>query len=169
MSRGQKLLAGVAGIVLAVVILGVTIGLQSPASQPDARQVQQPIPAPPRQPQRAPAPPPAPQPAPIQQLDLKVTVSKDPIVRGNIQTMTVDVSSNSLPIAAVTISGTVVYASRETTHPFSGLTDASGRFRYEWRIGGNSTPGTFTIRLAASKAGATTAERTITFQVTPAG
>jgi uncharacterized membrane protein YgcG len=98
-----------------------------------------------------------------------IGIAKDPIVRGNIQTISVIVSDSKIPskkIQGAEISGEVDYASHKTTKTFSGITDSTGQMSpYSWPIGGNSDNGTFTVKVKASKSGYVEGFATKTFRV----
>jgi hypothetical protein len=89
------------------------------------------------------------------QLALSISFAKDPIVRGNTQTITVTVSdaNTKSPVSGVTVSITVTYASGSTTKSFSGTTDSSGKVSKSFEIGPASQTGTFKVSVQASKAG----------------
>ena len=84
-------------------------------------------------------------------LELFIDVNNDPIIRGNEQTITVNVidkhSKEELP--GIEINGLVKYASKTTTKSFSGMTDDNGKFSYSWKIAGNSKPGLFEVIIKA--------------------
>jgi hypothetical protein len=88
---------------------------------------------------------------------------QSPITRGNIQDMTVYVTDGTNPVGGATISVTVDYASGSTTKNFGGTSDSSGQFSFSWRIGGNSTPGTFEVYVNAQKNGYTSGHGTFSF------
>jgi uncharacterized protein YfaS (alpha-2-macroglobulin family) len=79
--------------------------------------------------------------------------------------MTVTVTDGTNPVRDASVSVLVTYASGETTKNFSGITDSNGQFEFSWRIGGNSTPGTFEVDVNASKDGYASAHQTFSFEV----
>jgi len=90
------------------------------------------------------------------------------ISRGSIQSMTVVVTDGTNPVSDASVSVLVTYASGETTKNFGGITDSYGLFPFSWRIGGNSTPGTFQVDVDASKNGYSSTHDVFSFQVVPA-
>ena len=99
-----------------------------------------------------------------------IGIAKDPIVRGNVQTISVTVSdskSSSKKIPGAEVSGEVDYASHKTTKTFSSITDSTGQMSppYSWQIGGNSDNGTFIVKVKASKTGYIEDFTTKTFRV----
>jgi len=104
------------------------------------------------------------------QLSVFISVAKDPISRGNIQTVTISVedASSHQKIKGASVSGTVTYASGGTRKAFGGTTDDNGQLAYSWRIGVTSRPGAFSISTETSVNGYQTSQRTDSFQVIPA-
>jgi len=99
-----------------------------------------------------------------------IGIAKDPIVRGNDQTISVTVSDSKKPdtkIAGAKVSGKVDYPSHETTKTFSGITDGTGQMVpiYTWKIGPASHNGTATVTAKATKAGYSDASAVKTFQI----
>ncbi len=92
----------------------------------------------------------------------------DYITRGTIQEMIVEVSDGTNPVSGASVSVHVTYASGSTTKDFSGTTDSNGEFSLSWKIGSNSTPGTFLVDIDASKDGYSSAHETFSFEVVPA-
>ncbi|MDE1863560.1 MAG: hypothetical protein KGI33_11700 [Thaumarchaeota archaeon] len=90
------------------------------------------------------------------------------ITRGSIQSMTVDVTDGTNPVSDASVSVEVDYASGSTTKNFDGTTDSAGQFSFSWRIGGNSTPGTFDVYVDAQKNGYGSDHESFSFQVVPA-
>lgn len=78
-------------------------------------------------------------------LSADITVGRDPISRGSVQTVTVTVTDGGKRLSGASIDGVVTYASGSTQKPFGGLTDENGQVSYSWRIGGNSSPGFFQL------------------------
>jgi hypothetical protein len=106
----------------------------------------------------------------LHKLLVAIGIAKDPIVRGNTQTISVTVSDSKIPskkIQGAEVSGEVDYASHKTTKMFSGITDSTGQMspQYSWQIGGNSDNGTFTVKVKASKSGYVEGFATKTFRV----
>ena len=64
---------------------------------------------------------------------------KNPITRGNIETVTTKIAEqdNSQEISGTSIDGIITYVSG-LTKSFSGTSDGNGEFSYSWKIGGNS-------------------------------
>ena len=93
-------------------------------------------------------------------LEVEVSADQSTISRGSEQTLNIETSEEA------DIIGMVAYAS---THDrwFSGTTDDEGNFAYEWRIGGNSNPGTFDVTVIALTDD-DGAKATTTFEVTTA-
>ncbi len=106
-------------------------------------------------------------------LSLSISIAKDPIVRGNKQTITVKVSDENSQqrIGSANVQGNVLYASGSTNNggKFSGSTDNNGAISHNWPISGNAIPGKFTANVHASKDGYKSAFGTKSFTVKPAG
>jgi uncharacterized membrane protein YgcG len=97
-----------------------------------------------------------------------IGVAKDPIVRGNIQTITVTVADNkktSMKIVGADVNGKVTYV---TSHqePLTGVTNGQGIYSHQWRISGDATPGKFKVQAQASADGKS-GSATTTFIVIP--
>jgi len=106
----------------------------------------------------------------LHNLKVHVDVAKNPIVRGNNQTIRVTVKDiQGKPIDGAYIQGEVDYASHKTTKFFSGVTDKTGEMNppYVWRIGGDSIPGEFKVTVDATSTGYDKGSATTTFTVTP--
>lgn len=84
-------------------------------------------------------------------LELFIDVYNDPIIRGNEQTITVNVidKHSKEKLSGIEISGLIKYATKTTTKSFSGITDDNGKFSYSWKIAGNSKPGLFEVMIKA--------------------
>ena len=84
-------------------------------------------------------------------LELFIDVNNDPIIRGNEQTITVNVidKHSKEKLSGIEISGLIKYATKTTTKSFSGITDDNGKFSYSWKIAGNSKPGLFEVMIKA--------------------
>lgn len=95
---------------------------------------------------------------------------EDPIVRGNIQTITAQVYDEftEYVIEDAYVEVDVIYASGQTTKDFVGYTDGNGEVSFSWRIGGNSTPGTFEVFIEVRAEGYETEYYSSSFEVIPA-
>lgn len=100
-------------------------------------------------------------------LSVKVDFAHDPIVRGNTQTITVIVTDANTGerVGEAGVDGMVTYASGSTTKPFSGITEQDGEVAYTWKIGGNSSPGTFSVDIEVSADGYEDANMSTSFEV----
>lgn len=76
------------------------------------------------------------------QFSVQVSVSEESIVRGQKQSINVETNQPS------EILGSINYAS-SFTRAFTGTTDDDGNLTYEWKIGPNSKPGTFVVKVIA--------------------
>jgi hypothetical protein len=94
-----------------------------------------------------------------------LVTAKDPIVRGNNQTLMAEVVDDDGPIGNAFVNITVFYFNSSTIKYFSGYTDSGGLYSVSWQIGGNSKNGTFQITATAFKEGYGTAETHETFEV----
>ena len=83
---------------------------------------------------------------------LSLSVTNNPIERGNEQTVTAEVfdPQSKQGISGVNIKGTVTYASLLPICEFNGKTDGNGNFSYSWTIDRNAEPGTFIVVVAAT-------------------
>jgi large repetitive protein len=108
-----------------------------------------------------------PRPPSKKQLALSISFAKNPIVRGNTQTITVMVSdaSTKSPVSGASVSISLTSASSSTKKSFSGTSDNSGKVSFSFAIGGNSKPGIFTVYVQASAAGYKSASKTRSFEV----
>jgi hypothetical protein len=99
-------------------------------------------------------------------LTISITIAKNPITPGNIQTITVTVSDaeSNEKIRGAKVNGKVQYVT-DHTETFSCITDASGKCSHSWRISGNAKTGTFTVSVQASASGYNPASKTTTFEV----
>jgi hypothetical protein len=102
----------------------------------------------------------------LHDLIISITIAKDPIIHGNVQTITVTVSDaeSNEKIQAAKVNGNVQYVT-DHTETFSCITDASGKCLHSWRISGNAKTGTFTVSVQASASGYNPASKTTTFEV----
>ncbi|MDA4127034.1 MAG: hypothetical protein OK452_07505 [Thaumarchaeota archaeon] len=71
--------------------------------------------------------------------------AQNPISRGSVQTITIQAHDSDGPIQNATVYVHILYASGSTTHDFACVTTNDGSCSVSWQIGGNSTPGTFTV------------------------
>jgi uncharacterized membrane protein YgcG len=97
-----------------------------------------------------------------------IGIAKDPIVRGNIQTITVTVSDSKNPrvrIAGASVNGEVTYVTGHQ-EPLIGVTNGQGIYSHQWGISGDATPGKFKVEVRASTDGKSGSAMT-TFTVIP--
>ncbi len=80
-------------------------------------------------------------------LNVTISYARNPISRGSTQTITVQVTDSDGPVSNAIVSVNVVYASGQTTKDFTCTTLADGSCAVSWTIGGNSTPGTFAVKV----------------------
>jgi hypothetical protein len=73
-----------------------------------------------------------------------IAIDKDPIRRGDVQTVRIAVTDEDGTITLASVMVEVFYAG-EATRTFSGETDEDGYFTFSWQIGGNSNPGLFRV------------------------
>lgn len=100
-------------------------------------------------------------------LSVSIGVDKNPIVRGNIETITVTVEDNQgKKIEGADVQGEVLYASG-FTHQFSGFTNTLGQVIYSWKISGDVITGQFKVMVDATATGYDKGSATTTFSVTP--
>ncbi len=85
-------------------------------------------------------------------LDIGLWFDQDPITRGSVQTITVQVfdEPTEYAIADAFVEVQVNYASGQTSKNFSGHTDSNGMVTFSWRISENTDPGTFEVLVDAS-------------------
>jgi hypothetical protein len=102
----------------------------------------------------------------LKALSISIDVAKDPIVRGNPQTITVTVSDSKThgKIKGAHVEGTVHYPSGHI-ESFSGTTDQDGKFSHHWTISGNANTGKFGINVQVSAKGYQAASKTSSFTV----
>jgi hypothetical protein len=110
----------------------------------------------------------SPPPGKLRDLTISITIAKDPITRGNVQTITVTVSDSKSneKIEGAKVNGKVQYVTGHI-ETFSCITDAGGKCSHSWRISGNATPGTFHVLVEVSASGYKSASKTTSFQVVP--
>jgi hypothetical protein len=84
-------------------------------------------------------------------LDIDLRFEQDPIARGNVQTITVQVfdEPTEYVIEDAFVEVQVNYASGQTVN-FSGHTDSNGVVTFSWRISENADPGMFEVLIDAS-------------------
>jgi hypothetical protein len=99
-------------------------------------------------------------------LTISITIAKNPITPGNVQTITVTVSDaeSNEKIRGAKVNGKVQYVT-DHTETFSCITDARGKCWHSWRISGNAKTGTFTVSVQASASGYNPVSKTTTFEV----
>ena len=104
-----------------------------------------------------------------QDLDIEIDISKDPIVRGNTQKITVEVSDDDTneKIFNANVNGEVEYASESTDNGgnFNKDTDSNGEATHSWRISGKAIPGTFDVTVNVNAPGYDTETGKTTFEV----
>ncbi|MGD9674751.1 MAG: hypothetical protein AB7U98_14890 [Candidatus Nitrosocosmicus sp.] len=104
-----------------------------------------------------------------QDLDIEIDISRDPIVRGNVQTITVEVSDDDTneKISNANVNGEVEYASGSTDNggKFDKNTESNGEATHNWRISGNAIPGTFEVTVNVNAPGYDTESGETTFEV----
>jgi hypothetical protein len=95
-----------------------------------------------------------------------IHVAKDPIVRGNTQTISVTVSDPKThgKIEGAHVEGTVHYPSGHI-ESFSGTTDKDGKISHSWTISGNANTGKFGINVQVSAKGYKAGSETSSFAV----
>ncbi len=100
------------------------------------------------------------------QLQLDISIAKNPIVRGNIQTITTEVSDakSKIKVSGASIEGKITYTTGHI-EAFKEVTDSSGKSTYPWKIGPKSNPGKFTIDVKASANEYDSVSKSTTFQV----
>jgi hypothetical protein len=110
----------------------------------------------------------SPPPGKLRDLTISITIAKDPITRGNVQTITVTVSDSKSneKIEGAKVNGKVQYVTGHI-ETFSCITDAGGKCSHSWRISGNARPGTFHVLVEVSASGYKSASKTTSFQVVP--
>jgi hypothetical protein len=102
-------------------------------------------------------------------LDVSIAVGRDPIVRGNIQTISIIVtdSQSGNGISGAKIDGQVTYVTGHVER-FSGNSNGDGKYEHQWRISGNAKTGIFQVKVDASASGYGTASASSSFRVTGA-
>lgn len=99
-------------------------------------------------------------------LDVSIAVGRDPIVRGNIQTIstTVTDSQSEDGISGAKIDGQVRYVTGHVER-FTGNSNGDGKYEHQWRISGNANTGVFQVEVDASASGHGTASGSARFRV----
>ncbi len=87
----------------------------------------------------------------LPKLNVMVTVLKNPLNVGSMQTVYVQVTSNGKGVTKAVVYATVI--STVELKSFSGKTDSNGKWNFSWQIKGSSKPGTFHVIVKASKIG----------------
>jgi len=104
----------------------------------------------------------------LRDLAISITIAENPIIRGNVQTITVTVSDaeSNDPIKGAIVKASVKYASGKHTEQLgSKTTDSSGQTSFSWKLSGNATPGKFTVSVQVSASGYKSASETTSFDV----
>jgi hypothetical protein len=104
------------------------------------------------------------QPSSSPQLFADISFAKNPIGRGDVQTITVTVFDGGYKLYRAPVDGTVTYASGTQKH-FGGTTDAGGQVVYSWEIESNSAPGIFSVDVNVSSGGQSISKHS-SFEVT---
>ncbi len=85
------------------------------------------------------------------ELLVSIVPLKDPVRRGESQSITVTVTdSASKPIVNAEIRGVLLYPGDNFEKQFSGITDLQGKFVYPWVIGQNGDTGTLAVEVDVS-------------------
>jgi len=104
---------------------------------------------------------------PLTKLSVSIVVAKNPIVRGNIQTITVTVADDTGgKVAGANVQEEVLYVS-DFIHTFPGITDNMGKMIHSWRISGNADPDIFKVTVDATATGYDKGSATASFTVIP--
>ncbi|MDN5846476.1 MAG: hypothetical protein L0H53_09410 [Candidatus Nitrosocosmicus sp.] len=102
-------------------------------------------------------------------LEIDIDIAKDPIGRGDLQTIGVSVSDSDTDdgIGGAIVDGTVKYATNRDydTGNFNEVTDNDGKVEHTWRIGGGSDEGTFNVIVKVDANGYNSQTETTTFEV----
>jgi hypothetical protein len=102
---------------------------------------------------------------------ITIKVGKDPIVRGNIETITVTVSDRPNPskkVVGAGVSGELFYQSGYHKSVSCSTTDRNGKSQCSFKIGPDSIPGKFRITMYVSASGYKPTSKSATFTVIPA-
>jgi hypothetical protein len=102
---------------------------------------------------------------PPTKLSVLIVVAKNPIVRGNIQTITVTIADDTGgKVAGANVQEEVLYVSG-FIHTFPGMTDNMGKMIHSWRISGDAIPGQFKVTADATATGYAKGSATSIFTV----
>jgi DNA-binding beta-propeller fold protein YncE len=103
-------------------------------------------------------------------LSVSIEIAKNPITRGNVQSITVKVtdSVSKKSVKSAQVEGSIDYVSSHV-ESFSGKTDSSGKVTHSWRISGNASPGEFDVNADVSASGYDDASEDDSFKVQPKG
>jgi hypothetical protein len=150
MSKGAKIGIGVGGAIAALIAISAAVYYSQPAPTnqditPVLDNTQDTLPV-------------------DNNMSLEIAALNNPIPRGGTQHLRMAVATNDGVLGGVEITGNVFYAG-EYEEPFRGTTNDDGIYEYQWQIGGNSNPGTFTV-VATAEFDGETAEGRTTFEVT---
>ena len=89
------------------------------------------------------------QPSSSPQLFADISFVKNPIGRGEVQTVTVTVFDGGYKLYRAPVDGAATYSDGTQKH-FGGTTDAGGQVVYFWEIESDSAPGTFSVDVNVS-------------------
>jgi hypothetical protein len=104
---------------------------------------------------------------PKTKLLVSIAFAKNPIVRGNNQTITVTVGDDTgSNIAGANVQIEVLYVSG-FIHNFLGITNNLGQMNHSWRISGDADTGKFRVDACATATGYDKGCATTTFTVIP--
>jgi len=97
-----------------------------------------------------------------------IKIAKDPITRGNTQTVTVKFtdSSSDKPVKNAKVDGSISYVTGHVEE-FSDDTDGSGEVSHSWTISGNASPGEFDVDVDVSASGHDDISESDSFEVEP--
>ncbi len=102
-------------------------------------------------------------------LEIDINIAKDPIGRGDLQTIGVSVSDSDTDdvIVGANVDGTVKYATNRDYDKgnFNEVTDNDGKVEHTWQIGGGSDEGTFNVIVKVDANGYNSQTETTTFEV----
>jgi hypothetical protein len=99
-------------------------------------------------------------------LSVAIVIAKNPIIRGNIQTITVTVDDTGRKVAGANVQEEVLYISG-FSHKFSDITNNLGQMIHSWRISGDAIPGQFKVTVDATATGYDKGSATKLFAVIP--
>ena len=102
-------------------------------------------------------------------LEINIDIAKDPIGRGDLQTIEVLVSDSDTDdvIEGANVDGTVKYATNRDYDKgnFNEITDNDGKVEHKWQIGGDSDAGIFDVIVKVDANGYNSQTETTTFEV----